>query len=131
LLVSATSATAAFVVTSKNIKNGTIQTIDISSAAKKALRGQRGPRGTIDDITMVATPPLTVPPGPAVAEATCPTGQQPISGGFASTGSLEIRISAADPDRRVWSVVATNTSSSTQGLAAFAYCAEGVTVLRP
>jgi hypothetical protein len=45
LLVSAASATAAFVVTSKNIKNGTIQTVDISGAAKRALKGNRGPRG--------------------------------------------------------------------------------------
>jgi collagen triple helix repeat protein len=45
MLVSAASATAAFVVTSKNIKNGTIQTVDISAKAKRALRGNRGPRG--------------------------------------------------------------------------------------
>jgi hypothetical protein len=45
MLVSAASATAAFVVTSKNIKNGTIQTVDISANAKRALKGNRGPRG--------------------------------------------------------------------------------------
>jgi hypothetical protein len=45
ILVSATSATAAFVVTSKNIKNGTIQLVDISPRAKAGLRGKRGPRG--------------------------------------------------------------------------------------
>ena len=45
MLVSAASATAAFVVTSKNIKNGTIQTVDISAKAQRALRGNRGPRG--------------------------------------------------------------------------------------
>jgi uncharacterized protein (DUF3084 family) len=45
VLISATSATAAFVVTSANIKNGTIKLADISPGAKRALRGQRGPRG--------------------------------------------------------------------------------------
>jgi hypothetical protein len=45
MLVSGTSATAAFVVTSKHIKNGSIQTVDISAKAKRALRGNRGPRG--------------------------------------------------------------------------------------
>ena len=45
MLVSAASGTAAFVVTSKNIKNGTIQTVDISAKAKQALKGNRGPRG--------------------------------------------------------------------------------------
>jgi hypothetical protein len=45
MFVSAASATAAFVVTSKNIKNGTIQTVDISAKAKRALKGNRGPGG--------------------------------------------------------------------------------------
>ena len=45
-IVAATSGTAAtIVVTSKNIKNGTIQTVDISAKAKRALKGNRGPRG--------------------------------------------------------------------------------------
>lgn len=51
LLVSATSATAALVVTSQNIKNGTIQTVDISAKAKRALRGIAGLiAATPDDI---------------------------------------------------------------------------------
>jgi hypothetical protein len=45
MLVSAAGASAAFVVTSKNIKNGTIQLVDISPRAKAGLRGQRGQRG--------------------------------------------------------------------------------------
>jgi hypothetical protein len=45
-VVASTTATAAtIVVTSKNIKNGTIQTVDISAKAKRALKGNRGPRG--------------------------------------------------------------------------------------
>jgi hypothetical protein len=45
-VVAAASATAAtIVVTSKNIKNGTIQTIDLSAKAKLALKGNRGLRG--------------------------------------------------------------------------------------
>jgi Collagen triple helix repeat (20 copies) len=45
-IVAAASGTAAtIVVTSKNIKNGTIQTVDISAKAKRALKGNRGPRG--------------------------------------------------------------------------------------
>jgi hypothetical protein len=38
-------AGAAFVVTSKNIRNGTIQLVDISPRAKAGLRGRRGPQG--------------------------------------------------------------------------------------
>jgi hypothetical protein len=45
-LVAAASGTAAtIVITSKHIKNGTIQTVDISAKAKRALKGNRGPRG--------------------------------------------------------------------------------------
>jgi hypothetical protein len=45
-VVAATSGTAAtIIVTSKNIKNGTIQTVDISAKAKAALKGNGGPRG--------------------------------------------------------------------------------------
>jgi Collagen triple helix repeat (20 copies) len=45
-VVAAASGMAATVlVTSKNIKNGTIQTVDISAKAKRALKGNRGPRG--------------------------------------------------------------------------------------
>ena len=45
-IVAAASGTAAtIVVTSKNIKNGTIQTVDLSAKAKRALKGNRGPRG--------------------------------------------------------------------------------------
>jgi hypothetical protein len=45
-VVAAASGTAAtIIVTSKNIKDGTIQTADISAKAKKALKGNRGPQG--------------------------------------------------------------------------------------
>jgi Collagen triple helix repeat (20 copies) len=45
-VVAAASGTAAtLVVTSESIKNGTIQTVDISAKAKQALKGNRGPRG--------------------------------------------------------------------------------------
>jgi hypothetical protein len=45
-VVAATSSTAAtLVITSKNIKNGTIEAVDISTKAKRALKGNRGPAG--------------------------------------------------------------------------------------
>ena len=44
-LVTAGSSTAAFIVTSANIKNGTIKLVDMSPGAQQALRGQRGTRG--------------------------------------------------------------------------------------
>jgi Collagen triple helix repeat (20 copies) len=45
LVVGVGAASATVVVTSKNIKNGTIQMVDISAKAKAALKGNRGPAG--------------------------------------------------------------------------------------
>ena len=47
LLVSLGGNAAAFsgMITSKNIKNGTIQIVDLSPSTQQALRGERGPRG--------------------------------------------------------------------------------------
>jgi hypothetical protein len=46
LLVSVGTAGAARVlITSKDIKNGTTQLVDLSGKAKRSLKGQRGPRG--------------------------------------------------------------------------------------
>jgi hypothetical protein len=72
-VVAAASGTAAtIVVTSKNIKNGTIQTVDLSAKAKRALKGNRGPRG-------VAGPPGAA--GAAGAQgAPGPQGPQGLQG---------------------------------------------------
>ena len=130
-LVTAGGSTAAFVVTSKTIKNGTIQLVDISPQAKKALRGQRGPRGPrgIDELALVTTlPPRIIPPGSASsAEAVCPAGQQPISGG-ASTGAT-ITGSVPVLSSRAWVVFARNDTSTSQALTAIAYCAENVNII--
>src|ERR671925_635685 len=123
LLVSASSATAALVITSRNIKNGTIQLVDISAKAKKAMRGQRGPRGPqgIQTITEVQGPGTVIPPGgTGAAGATCPAGQAPVSGGF------EAHIATVIVTRRSpngWGVAAQNPSTTTPGLVfAYAYC---------
>jgi hypothetical protein len=130
-IVSAASSTAAtIVVTSKNIKNGTIQTVDISAKAKKTLRGQRGPQGPrgIDEVTVVDRPGV-VPTGPVSSEASCPAGQQPIGGGFRTTGAVTITTSAPDFSRRLWLVLGTNSGPGLASLSAVAYCAERVNVI--
>jgi hypothetical protein len=131
-LVTAGGSTAAFVVTSKNIRNGTIQLVDISPQAKKALRGKRGPQGRrgIDEVTYVVTlPPRLIPPGSASsAEAACPAGQQPISGSFGPTGAT-ITGSLPDLSRRVWVVFGRNETATPQVLTAIVYCAENVNII--
>jgi hypothetical protein len=130
-LITAGGATAAFVVTSKNIKDGTIQLVDISSKAKKALRGQRGLQGPqgIQAITEVRSLQTVIPAGqPGSAEATCPAGQQPISGGFIGVQWAPVIASSALPARRSWEVAAWNTGTVTAPLTAIAYCSPNVTI---
>jgi hypothetical protein len=45
VMASTGSAVAASLITSKQIKNGTIQVTDISKKAQKSLKGKRGPAG--------------------------------------------------------------------------------------
>ena len=138
MLVSAASATAAFVVTSKSIKNGTIQLVDISPQAKKALRGQRGPQGPqgIQAITEVQGPQTVVPPGQTgSAFAPCPEGQQAIAGGYEAfsagvIGSPGTAVTVSRRSSRGWDVQARNFSlSGTGSLTAYAYCSPNVTLL--
>src|SRR4030095_13469075 len=127
-VIASTTATAAtIVVTSKNIKNGTIQLVDISPKAKRALRGQQGPQGPqgIQAITEVRSPISAIPPGlSGSATASCPAGQQPISGGFqGDISGMTITASRADPALRAWVVSARNSNPTVTGpLFAYAYC---------
>jgi hypothetical protein len=132
-LASATATAATIVVTSKNIKNGTIQLVDISPKAKKALRGQRGPRGPqgIQTITEVRSPPNLIPPGvSSSAEASCPAGERPISGGFGGSpsGGMTIVNSTVSPSRAGWLVIAVNESTRVDTVGAVAYCSPNVTI---
>lgn len=114
-VVAAASGTAAtIVVTSKNIKDGTIQTVDISGKAKRALKGQRGPRGAdgargptgqtgpsgsqgpggppgpqgIQALRAIVNQTTVLPNEQQSVEATCPTGFVAISGGWVFGGII-------------------------------------------
>lgn len=87
MLVSAASATAAFVVTSKNIKNGTIQAVDLSANAKQVLRGNRGPRGAAG---LSGREGLSGPRGPAGAQGPQgPPGPQGQTGHLATLDQVQ------------------------------------------
>jgi hypothetical protein len=131
VLISATSATAAFVVTSANIKNGTIKLADISPGAKRALRGQRGPRGFTGapgaqgpqgvmgpaggfdpaKVSYVEGAEVTIAPlSFSEAKATCPVGAKAISGGWLADplGVVEIRDTRTFDSGGSWTVHAYN-----------------------
>jgi hypothetical protein len=135
-LVTASSATAAFVVTSRNIKNGTIQLVDISPRAKDGLRGQRGPRGAqgapgISSITEVSVTLTIAAGGTGGTVASCPTGLSPISGGYMGSGYLTtsgvilVYINRRS-QQRGWEVAAKNTATVPLSVLVHAYCAPGI-----
>jgi hypothetical protein len=82
-VIASTTATAATVViTSKNIKNGTIQTVDISAKAKRALKGNRGPRGPQGLRGIQGLPGASGPAGAAGPQG--PSGPQGLPGHLAT-----------------------------------------------
>jgi hypothetical protein len=147
-VVSAGSATAAFVVTSKNIKNGTIQTVDISAKAKRALKGNRGPRGAqglqgvqgvagaagpqgppgIQSLTKVVVSTQVPPESFDSITAPCPAGQTAVSGGVAFPGEIwESQQKPIGGDG--WSTTGANfTTTETFTLYAIALCSPNVRV---
>jgi hypothetical protein len=138
MLVSSASATAAFVVTSKNIKNGTIQTIDLSAKARKALKGNagqagaRGPAGAqgppgFVGATRIVSATFPVPsntPG-SPQTVSCPAGTGVISGGVISEAQGDTWVDA--PSGNGWSGAANNVAGVEPGeLTVYALCAQGV-----
>jgi len=149
-VVAAASGTAAtIIVTSKNIKNGTIQAVDISPAAKRALKGNRGARGAAGPRGLQgatgpagptgaagaqgpagiqtlhgATQTLSVPSG-ATGDVTavCPVGQTAVSGGAVFGGLLVM--SAATTTG--WRVVGFNDLPAPDNLTVVAYCSPNIT----
>lgn len=128
-LVTAGSSTAALIVTSKNIKNGTIQLVDMSPRAKASLRGQRGPRGLqgapgISSISEVSATLTILPSGRGNAVATCPAGLAPISGGYlAGASGIVVQVSRRS-EQRGWEVGASGPSGVS--MLVYACCAPGI-----
>ena len=133
------SATAASLITSADIKNGTIKTADLSAGAKRALKGKSGARGPAGPQGAAGTPGSPGPAGPTgVAEivtaqgsgvgtafAACPAGMRPLSGGGIEEGSGYLWASGAarnDAGAIGWLVAGDAGSDVT----AFAYCSAGV-----
>ena len=145
MLVSAASATAAFVVTSANIKNGTIQLVDLNGKTKQALKGKRGPRGFAgyEGLSGPQGPPgqsptfteaysdhATAQPGSfAFVNAVCPQGTKVVGGGHATehVGTAKLMPSNAYPigmgdGRSAWYVVMHNDGPQPEEFWAVAYC---------
>jgi hypothetical protein len=124
-VVASTTATAAtIVITSKNIKNGTVQLVDISPKAKAALRGRIGPRGP-SGFGSIQRHSAAVPLGrniPRSVSASCPAGTTIVGGGFES--GQEVTVYSSKPIAgEAWEVTGVYTGGNLlSGLQVHALC---------
>lgn len=133
LSVTSTAAATHALVTSKDIKNGTIQPVDLSPAAKKAMRGKAGPQGpagptglqgpagfaTVAD----ANNSIVVPPGfSETTIATCTTGKA-VGGGYDASASTISVYTSMPSGPSGWEVRGYNSGAVSQVLYAWVACA--------
>jgi hypothetical protein len=135
--VGSTSAAYKVIITSKDIKNGTIQPIDLSAKAKRTLRGTRGQNGEvgppgaqgiqgppgIQNVTIVTTSVSVPSISLRYGFSPCPAGQNPISGGFSFPGMVW----GSYKHGSGWETAVFNDSNSTYTLYTFAHCSPNVT----
>ena len=131
------TATAAKLVTGKQIKNGSIGMSDLSSKAKRALKGNAGPRGpqgvpgppgptVVGQSTIVQS--AQVPFGPTdivqYAIAYCPAGHRVVSGGGVSISDEQLAASMPTAARDGWGVIGIDLSDDGgEYVEAYAICA--------
>jgi|SRR5688500_7033317 hypothetical protein len=129
-VVVAGGATAASLVTSGDIKNGTIKKKDLSAKAQRQLKGNEGPRGpagptVVNQLRRVEASKTVAAGDVDSATATCPGGYGVITGGYLSASADgEIFINDSFDSPNSWSVGLDNFDSPIEGdLVAVAYCA--------
>jgi hypothetical protein len=139
------SAVAASLITSKQIKNGTIKSKDLSAKAKRDLRGNEGPRGAQGPtgpqgpagpsaVSRIQRVEATLTVGPGVVESVsvnCPAGTSLVSGGWVIIGGGSYPFYEDDfGTRNSWTVGVDNFNSPIEAEGtAIAYCsATGVAV---
>ena len=137
------AAAAAKVITSKDIRNGTIKTVDLSSNAKRALKGntgRQGPQGpqgaqgpqgpagpnAVSKLTRVENTATVAAGDVGSTSVNCPGGQSVVSGSFTAIAADGEVFYADDFGSRVsWSVGLDNFDSLVEGdVTAIAWCAQ-------
>jgi hypothetical protein len=117
-VISVGSASAAFVVTSRNIKDGTIRPVDLSAQVKRELRGVRA-------VEYVRSPVTELHIGSTgTATATCPSGTQLTGGGYEADDRSIVFSSHPRTTGEAWEATGHYTGSIFFGtLYAYALCA--------
>jgi hypothetical protein len=143
LLTAGTTQAVNRLVTSRDIKNGTIQPVDLSAKAKRTmkgargaegppgppgaqgLRGPQGERGLLSSTTWVTGSIGTAYPGSfGYASATCPSGTKVVSGGFNTTSTTLAAKSERAVGPTIWAVEMVNFGPTyPASFTAYALCA--------
>jgi hypothetical protein len=135
------AAATRVLITSKDIKNGTIRPVDLSAAAKKRMRGKQGIRGTRGPTGLRGFQGNPGPPGfsevlpndnlgsissnaSGTVSAVCIGGYKAVGGGFEATDSnLSVYASKPSASGFGWDVSARNSGSDPAALWAYVLCA--------
>jgi hypothetical protein len=122
-IAAGTAGAATQLVTSAQIKNGTIRLQDMNANTIKALKGQRGPQGEpglpgLDGanggfdpakVTHVVGARVTIPAnGSGEAFATCPAGSRVLGGGFYTSIAIAANSSPTADGSSGWWVIVNN-----------------------
>jgi hypothetical protein len=96
VLVSAGSSAAVTsrLITSRDIKNGTIQPIDLSTNTKHSLQGFQTVQRVFGQVLF-----SNQDPGPKLTTAECPQGSTLVGGGFSSGPGQTVTVSESTPDQ--------------------------------
>jgi hypothetical protein len=133
---SAVAARHYVITSSSQVKNGALKAVDLSRSARRALRGARGPVGpagmpgppgpsTLGHLTRVDQQKTLAPGAVDSVDATCPAGQNVVSGGFQSVGAdSEVFFADTFGSPNTWSVGLDNFDSTLSATVdAIAFCA--------
>ncbi len=117
-MISAGSATAALVVTNKNIKDGTIKRVHLSAQVKRDLHG-------VKSVAYVRSPLAELHIGSTgTATATCPPGTEVTGGGYDADDRSIVFTSQPTVTGEGWQATGKYTGSIFFGtLYAYALCA--------
>lgn len=138
------AAATRVLITSRDIKNGTIRPVDLSAAAKKTMRGKQGIRGIRGTRGPTGLRGFQGNPGPpgfsevlpndnlgsispnasGTVSAVCIGGYKAVGGGFEATDSnLSVYASKPSASGFGWDVSARNSGSDPAALWAYVLCA--------
>jgi hypothetical protein len=144
LSIASGAAATRVLITSKDIKNGTIRPVDLSAAAKKTMRGKQGIRGLRGAQGPTGPRGFQGNPGPpgfsdvlpndevgsispnasGTVSAVCIGGYKAVGGGFEATDpSLSVYASKPSASGFGWDVSARNAGNDPAALWAYVLCA--------